>query len=419
MNGEQVGAEPRRRGSIRAHGNKFQARVTAGIDPSTGERIVLYDTVATRREAERALTRLLAEADAWKSARTKASFGVLLDRWIERHEIGISTRATYDSLIRNHIRPALGALPLAKLHRCAAEILEEFYGDLRRCSRRCDRRPYVDHRNEGPHDCAASKCSAHVCRPLAASSVRQIHAIISGALSAAVRWGWLPFNPAETARTPAKSRPQPQPPSAREAALIVEEAWRRDDEWGVYVWLAIVTGARRGELLALRWRHVDLDGGMLTVRRNYVRAKGEGHDKDTKSHQMRRLSIDAPTVDILRAHRAACSQVLALLGLPLTDDAYLFSATPDRSRPRDPSAMTRRYQRMVQHLGIDTHLHELRHYSATELLTAGVDLRTVAGRLGHGDGTTTLRHYAAWVAAADQEAAGIVSAGLPRRPGQQ
>lgn len=71
---------------------------------------------------------------------------------------------------------------------------------------------------------------------------------------------------------------------------------------------------------------------------------------------------------------------------------------------------------MVAKLGIDTHLHALRHYSATELLTAGVDLRTVSGRLGHADGTTTLRHYAAWVNAADQQAAGILTAGLARGP---
>jgi integrase len=80
--------------------------------------------------------------------------------------------------------------------------------------------------------------------------------------------------------------------------------------------------------------------------------------------------------------------------------------------------MTRRYKRLAEKLGLESHLHELRHYSATELLTAGFDLRTVAGRLGHGDGTTTLRHYAASVAAADQQAASIISAGLPlpRKP---
>jgi integrase len=136
--------------------------------------------------------------------------------------------------------------------------------------------------------------------------VRQIHAVISGALSAAVRWGWLPFNPAETARIPTRPRPQPRPPSPTEAARIVEEAWRQNDEWGLYIWLATVTGARRGELLALRWRHVDLENGVLTILHNYVRAGGEGYDKDTKSHQMRRLGLDQPTVDLLGARREAC-----------------------------------------------------------------------------------------------------------------
>jgi hypothetical protein len=82
---------------------------------ATGERIVLCETAATRRDAERALTRPLAEADAWRSARTKASFGALLDRWLAGHEVAITTRVTYESLIRNHIRPALGTVPLTKL----------------------------------------------------------------------------------------------------------------------------------------------------------------------------------------------------------------------------------------------------------------------------------------------------------------
>jgi integrase len=416
MGAAEASPAPRRRGSIRAHGTKFQARVTAGEDPATRERIVLYEVAPTRREAERALTRLQAEADAWRASRTKTSFGALLDRWLARHEVAVTTRVTYESLIRTHIRPALGAVPLTKLHRGAAEILESFYGDLRRCSRRCDRRPFVEHRASGLHDCAELGCAPHRCRPLAASSVRQIHAIISGALSAAVRWGWLPFNPADMARLPARLKPQPHPPGARDAARIIEAAWERDAEFGLYVWLAMVTGARRGELLALRWHHLDLNAAILTVRRNYVRANGEGHDKDTKSHQMRRLSIDAATVELIKRHRAGCEQMLAVLGFEIEDDQYVFSAEPDHTRPRDPSSMTRRYGRMVKELGIDTHLHELRHYSATELLTAGVDLRTVAGRLGHGDGTTTLRHYAAWVTTADQKAASVVSANLPRPP---
>ena len=77
--------------------------------------------------------------------------------------------------------------------------------------------------------------------------------------------------------------------------------------------------------------------------------------------------------------------------------------------------MTHRYGRMCAELGIDSHLHALRHYSATELLTAGVDLRTVAGRLGHGGGgATTLRVYAAWVGEADRRAAEILGSRMKR-----
>ena len=73
---------------------------------------------------------------------------------------------------------------------------------------------------------------------------------------------------------------------------------------------------------------------------------------------------------------------------------------------------------MCAGLGIDSHLHALRHYSATELLTAGVDLRTVAGRLGHGGGgATTLRVYAAWVGEADRRAAALMGTRMAR-PGK-
>jgi integrase len=407
-------SKPRQRGSIRPHRSGFQVRVTAGVDSATGERIVLCETASTEREAEKVRTRLLAKADALTTARSKANFGYLLDAWFPKHEVGPSTKATYESLIRNHIRPALGAVPLTKLHRSAAKILEDFYGDLRRCNRRCDGRPMVDHRVSGPHDCTLRGCRPHTCTPLAASSVRQIHAVISGALSAAVRWDWLPFNPAETARIPAKPRPDPHPPTAADAARLVEEAWAQDEQWGLYLWLAMVLGARRGELVALRWQHVDLETGFISVSRNYVRAGGEGYDKDTKGHQMRRLNVDQATRDLLESRRKACADLLALGGAELRPDHLVFSASPDLLKPRDPSSMTRRYKRLATKLGIDSHLHELRHYSATELLTAGVDLRTVAGRLGHGDGTTTLRHYAAWVTKADKQAASIISARLPR-----
>lgn len=119
------------------------------------------------------------------------------------------------------------------------------------------------------------------------STVRQVHSVISGALSTAVRWDWIPSNPASLAKKPR----QPKPPTPEQAARIVAAAWEQDDDWGMLVWLVMVTGVRRGELVALRWHDVHLDGRILEVRRSYTQRNGEGTEKDTKTHQMRRIAI--------------------------------------------------------------------------------------------------------------------------------
>ena len=100
----------------------------------------------------------------------------------------------------------------------------------------------------------------------------------------------------------------------------------------------------------------------------------------------------------------------------LAEDAFLFSASPDSSTHLLPDSVSQRFGDLADRLGIATTLHKLRHYSATELIAAGVDPRTVAGRLGHGGGgTTTLRYYSAWVSESDQRAASTLRARMPSR----
>ena len=77
----------------------------------------------------------------------------------------------------------------------------------------------------------------HQCRPLAPATVRQIHAILQGACTRAVRWKWISVNPAEAAKPPAAPAPNPQPPTTEQAARICAEAWK-DPDWGMFVWLA-------------------------------------------------------------------------------------------------------------------------------------------------------------------------------------
>ena len=87
----------------------------------------------------------------------------------------------------------------------------------------------------------------------------------------------------------------------------------------------MVTGVRRAELMALRGSRIDLDAGVLTVRRNYVRVNRRTIDKDTETHQMRRLAIDPATVEVLAEHRDRYREHCRLAEVPPIDGAYLFS----------------------------------------------------------------------------------------------
>jgi hypothetical protein len=180
----------------------------------------------------------------------------------------------------------------------------------------------------------------------------------------------------------------------------------------------MVIGVRRGELCGLRWRNVDLATGVVALNRGIGQRNAETWEKDTKTHQHRRIALDPETVEILAEHQRRCVDRAASVGLSLVSDAFVFSLAPDGSTYLRPNSVSERYSDLVEKLGIETSLHKLRHYTATELITAGVDIRTVAGRLGHGGGgTTTLRVYAAWVSESDQRAATNISTRMPgRRP---
>lgn len=138
-------------------------------------------------------------------------------------------------------------------------------------------------------------------------------------------------------------------------------------------------------------------------------------EKDTKTHQQRRVALDAHTLSVLSDHVGRQDQRAAQVGISIPGEARLFSLDLDAATPLVPDSVTQRYERMVRRLGIQTTLHKLRHYNATELLAAGVDLRTVAGRLGHGGGgATTLRVYAAFTEDAGRKAADALAARMSR-----
>jgi integrase len=295
--------------------------------------------------------------------------------------------------MRNLYRIRLEQLPLRAV---TPEKLEHLYAELLRCREHCPPQPAV----------------GHVCRPLHPTTVRKLHYLLSAAFRRAVRWDWIDHSPTPDVELPSQPPPQPQPPTPAEAAQILSEAWKHPD-LGPIVWLAMATGARRGELCALRWRHLDLTQDVLVIQAGIAQANGDMWETDTKLHQRRHVALDPVTIAVLTNYHQERHQRAAAVGITLPADGYVFSPRADGRTPRSPQALTCQYHRMVDRLGIRTTIHKLRHYSATELIRAGVDIRTVAGRLGHAEGGTTLAFYVAWVREADQRACRILMRRLP------
>jgi integrase len=402
-------------GSIeRLKSGAFRVAVYAGKDPITCRKVYLKETHPTEGQAISARDRLLAQIEAENHPDRAATVSVLLDRWVEVVDHELSTAETTAGYIRRTIKPAIGEMQLRKLqHR--VDVLDRLYTHLRRCNVLCDGRRFVDHTRRDQHDCAAAGCQPHRCKPMAPATVRRIHSILSGALGYAVSWGWIERNPAEHAHPPKLARRRAKPPGPEQVARLLNVAWQTDIELAMFLWLATTTGARRGELCALRWSVVDLVQALLLIDSNYVVRSGERRLKATKTDSDRRLAIDPLTVQMLTDFRRHREEQLAPAGVRLAKDAFVFTPDPAGLRPWHPDHFTHAYRKLANTLAITEPLKNLRHFNATQLLAAGVDLRTTAGRLGHTDGgATTLRVYADWMPAVDRHAASQLSDDLAR-----
>jgi integrase len=416
------------RGHIeRLRSGGYRAVVYAGIDPVTRKQRYLKQTCRDETAATIALGGLLKQAEAHQRVPDRAAtVGQALQRYLEVADLEVSTREAHEGYIRRTIGPVLGDVPLRKLR---TDTLDTLYASLRKCSRLCSRLPRTehyadgeqacdarcgplrDHRTTRPHKCDG-RCRPHKCKPMAAGSIVRIHAIISAALNLAARYEWIDRSPAEKATLPRSRRREPDPPSPKLAARLLNEVWQEDEEFALYLWSAMTTGARRGELLALRENRFDFDDQEVRVSRNYLVKAGQQIEKDTKTGEGRRLSLDPLTCELFQEHFRRRRAALAAVGVKIPADAFAFSPDPAGARPWNPDTMTHRYERHARKVGIISPLKELRHYSATQLLSNGVDLRTVSGRLGHADGSTTLRFYAQFARPADQRAADMLSGQL-------
>jgi integrase len=263
----------------------------------------------TKREAQRELATLVGEVSAGRFVSTATTFGELLDRWLEHvaDQLSPTTVREYRRLSTKLLRPDLGKLPLRRL---TTQRIDVYYGHLGRE------------------------------RGLSPASIRHVHVVIRGALGQALRWGWIPGNPAATASPLKLRRREIQPPAIADARILLEAAEDQDPDGAAILRLLVATGARRGEVCGLQWPDVDMAAGTALIRRSVASVAGGTVAKDTKTHAARRIALDAAALAAVRGRRERAEALARASRCELEPGAFVFSAAPDGSVPLHPDTVT-------------------------------------------------------------------------------
>jgi integrase len=327
------------------------------------------------RLADRELALMVAAAIKGTGAAGTDSMSELLDRWLDHCEsLGRSptTMREYRRIAEQVVKPSIGNIQVSKL---SASNLDALY----------------------------AKLSAKGNK---ATTIRRVHAQIAAALHQAEKWDLVDVNVSRRASPPPIRTVPVRSPSPTEVRAIVEAAEAIEPALGAMLLIAALTGARRGELCALRWTDVDFASRRLTIARSVYETEGGGWaEKDTKTHQVRSLGLDDMAVAVLERHRTSVHELAAQLRLEVPANAFIFSRSPAGSAPFRPDVVSKLTKKAAKTAGVDTHLHALRHFSATQAIAAGFDPVTVAGRLGHRDSSITLKVYSHVLESRDRDLA--------------
>lgn len=344
----------------------WRVQLDAGRDEN-GKRVRISRDFPLKREAEDALEQMLQERNDDRLLKpSPRTFGSFLDEWFREHaERNCSPKTTerYRQLA-NYVLPQVGSVPLKEL---SPLVLERLYGYLR------------DQGGKGG-------------RALSVRTVRHIAGLVHVALQTAVRWKLLRFNPADAVVLPKAEHREAKAADRNEIKLLLAGA---RGHW-VYpiIAVAVATGCRRGEILALRWSDIDFIDRVVTISKSLEQTKAGLRVKMPKSRRTRRFPLPASVVESLHAHRQQQQRARELYGPDYRLDLDLVFATPQGEHLK-PDSITAKVCSMARELGLQgVSLHTLRHSHASQLLAAGVPLPTVSKRLGHHSVNVTASIYA-------------------------
>jgi integrase len=367
-------------GSIYWDGKRWRATVDVGRE--NGKRKRKYLSGKTKREVQQKLVQAQqVKASGLPLPADRQTLGQFLDRWLAdvvKPKVRPRTYASYEQLIRLHIKPPLGATPLAKL---TPQQLQTWMNDKQGAG-------------------------------LSPRTVQYLRAILRRALGQALKWGEVARNVATLTDPPRQEQADIEPFTTEESQQLLQ-AIRGERLEALYT-VALVLGLRQGEALGLKWADVDLEAGTLRVRCQLQKIEGKWEFPEPKSKKSRRMVALPPfAVAALREHRLRQLEERLRLGDAWSDWGLVFPSAV--GTPLEGSNVSKQFKRILKRAGLpERRFHDMRHTCATLLLLQEVPDRVVMEILGHSQISMTAR-YSHVVDAMKKDAAGRLEALLASR----
>ncbi len=358
----------------------WEIKYDAGRDPETGKRQIKFKTVrGAKRDAQRALRDAInAVEDGGYADPGKLTVGDWLTKWLDlaRNEVSPKTAERYAEIVDKHLVPALGPLPLGKLR---AVHVEAYYAKALK---------------EGRRDGTGG---------LSAQTVRHHDRVLNVAMKRARALKLIATNPIEDVTHPKVEPEEIEHLDPSDAVKLLRTA--AGTRLHVPIFLALATGIRRGELLALRWSDLDLDRGNLTVAQAIEQTKAGLRFKLPKTKRSRRVIALSPSVvDLLRAHKVQQARERLALGLGKDNLGLVFTRLDGSII--NPRNFSKEFSRLVARAGVrPVSLHGLRHTHFTNLLREGVHPKIASERAGHASVAITMDIYSHAVPGLQEDAA--------------
>jgi integrase len=326
-----------------------------------GKRVRKHVLGRTRGEVAGKLEALMrAHRDGRPVPDQRTKVGPFLRQWLEevaRPTLRHSTHKSYREIVERHLVPGLGRFPLAKL---------------------------------APADVQAI-LNRKLEAGLSPRRVQYLHAVLRRALGTAERWGMVSRNVARLVDAPRVPRHEISPLTPEQAKRLVEAA--AEDRLRALWVAALGTGCRQGELLALRWEDVDLEGRRLRVRHTLARVDGRLALLEPKTERSRRtVMLPEVVVTALLAHRTRQGMERLVAGSRWVDSGHVFATTI--GTPIEAGCVTRAFHAALERAGLPrSRFHDLRHAAATFALSQGYTLEDVKQLLGHSSIVLTSNTY--------------------------